>query len=137
MLYFFFLAWIPAIYLAALRFVSSPVASAVTFLVVVWSIPNYSAPVPSWYNLFFATFGLVSVLRYIETENLRWLFVAGLCGGLSFLFKQTGLYFVAAVLLFLVFREQGAPRKPIIPQHRDRSVQDLFWLVLFSCTKLC
>jgi Dolichyl-phosphate-mannose-protein mannosyltransferase len=107
-LYLFFLAWVPAIYLAAVRFVSSPVASAVTFLAVAWSIPNYSAPMPSWYNLFFATFGLVSILRYIETGNRRWLFIAGLCGGLSFLFKQTGLYFVAGVLLFLVFREQVA-----------------------------
>jgi len=108
-LYLFFLAWVPAIYLAAVRFVSSPVASAVTFLAVAWSIPNYSAPMPSWYNLFFATFGLVSILRYIETGNRGWLFIAGLCGGLSFLFKQTGLYFIAAVLLFLVFREQVAP----------------------------
>ena len=109
-LYLFFLAWIPAIYLVASRFVSSPVASAVTFLAVAWSIPNYSAPMPSWYNLFFATFGLVSILRYIETGSRRWLFIAGLCGGLSFLFKQTGLYFIAGVLLFLVFREQVAPR---------------------------
>ena len=109
-LYLFFLAWVPAIYLTALRFVSSPVASAVTLLAVAWSIPNYSAPVPSWYNLFFATFGLVSILRHIETGNRRWLFIAGLCGGLSFLFKQTGLYFIAAVLLFLVLREQVVPR---------------------------
>jgi hypothetical protein len=110
-LYVFFLAWVPAIYFAALRFVSPPVASAVTLLAVAWSIPNYSAPVPSWYNLFFATFGLVSILCYTETANRRWLFIAGLCGGLSFLFKQTGLYFIAAVLLFLVFREQVAVGK--------------------------
>lgn len=108
-LYLFFLAWVPATYCVALRFVSSPVASAVTFLAVAWSIPNYSAPMPSWYNLFFATFGLVSILRYIETGSRRCLFIAGLCGGLSFLFKVTGLYFIAGVLLFLVFREQVAP----------------------------
>jgi len=108
-LYLFFLAWVPATYYVALRFVSSPVASAVAFLAVAWSIPNYSAPMPSWYNLFFATFGLVSILRYIETGSRRWLFIAGLCGGLSFLCKVTGLYFVAGVLLFIVFREQVAP----------------------------
>ena len=105
----FFLAWVPATYYVALRFVSSPVASAVTFLAVAWSIPNYSAPMPSWYNLFFATFGLVSILRCIETGSRRYLFIAGLCGGLSFLFKVSGLYFIAGVLLFLVFREQVAP----------------------------
>ena len=107
-LYLFFLAWVPATYYVASRFVSSPVASAVTFLSVAWSIPNYSAPMPSWYNLFFATFGLVSILRYIKAGSRRWLFIAGLCGGLSFLCKVTGLYFIAGVLLFLVFREQVA-----------------------------
>jgi hypothetical protein len=108
-LYLFFLAWVPATYYVALRFVSSPVASAVAFLAVAWSIPNYSAPMPSWYNLFFATFGLVSILRYIERGSRRYLFIAGLCGGLSFLCKVTGLYFIAGVLLFLAFREQVAP----------------------------
>lgn len=108
-LYLLFLAWVPAAHYVAMRFVSSPIASAVTFLAVAWSIPNYSAPMPSWYNLFFATFGLVSILRYVETERRRWLFIAGLCGGMSFLYKQTGLYFIAGILFFLAFREQVAP----------------------------
>jgi hypothetical protein len=61
---------------------------------------------PSWYNLFFATFGLAALLRYVEVQSRRWLLVAGICGGISFLFKMTGLYFVAGALLFLAFREQ-------------------------------
>jgi len=61
---------------------------------------------PSWYNLFFATFGLAALLRYTEVQSRRWLIVAGICGGISFLFKMTGLYFVAGVLLFLAFRVQ-------------------------------
>jgi len=110
MLFLIFLAWIPAFQYAASRFVSAPVAVAITALAVTWSIPNYPAALPSWYNLFFATFGLAAGLRYLETEHRRWLFVAGFCGGVSILFKISGLYFVAGVLFFLLFRERLVPR---------------------------
>src|SRR5262249_3659035 len=53
----FFLAFIAAFYSIALRFASPAIAAAVTLLGVVWSVPNYYAGMPSWYNLFFATFG--------------------------------------------------------------------------------
>jgi hypothetical protein len=106
LLFLFVLAWIPAFYYVASQFAASPVAGALTLLGVAWSVPNYSAAMPSWYNLFFATFGLAALLRYIKTEKRLWLFTAGLCGGVSFLFKLSGLYFVAGVLFFLVFRER-------------------------------
>src|SRR5437879_3408076 len=109
MLFLFFLAWIPAVYSVASRFVSPPVASAVTLLAVAWGPPMYAAAMPSWYNLFFATFGLAALLRYIQIQTGRWLLIAGFCGGISFLFKLLGLYFVAGALLFLLFREQMAP----------------------------
>src|SRR5712692_9752887 len=109
MLFLFFLAWVPANYYAASRFVSAPVAGAVTLLAVAWGLPNYAAAMPSWYNLFFATFGLAALLRYIEAQSDRWLLIAGLCGGISLLFKLLGLYFVAGAVLFLLFREQMAP----------------------------
>jgi hypothetical protein len=114
MLYLFFLAWVPAVYYAASRFVSAPVAAALTLLAVAWGPPNYAAAMPSWYNLFFATFGLAALLRYIEVRTERWLLLAGVCGGISMLFKLPGLFFVAGVLLFLVYREQLAPSaKPV------------------------
>ena len=106
-LFLFVLAWIPAFYYVASRFVSAPIACAVTLLGVAWSVPNYSAAMPSWYNLFLATFGLAALMRYIKANKYSWLFVAGLCGGCSFLFKLSGLYFVAGVLFFLVFRERA------------------------------
>jgi hypothetical protein len=109
MLFLFFLAWVPAVYYAASRFVSPPVAGAVTLLAVAWGPPNYAAAMPSWYNLFFATFGLAALLRYIETQTGRWLLLAGVCGGISIVFKPAGLFFVAGALLFLVYREQLAP----------------------------
>jgi hypothetical protein len=109
MLFLFFLAWVPALYYATSRFVSAPLAGALTLLAVAWGPPNYAAAMPSWYNLFFATFGLAALLRYIEVQNGRWLLLAGVCGGISTLFKLPGLYFVAGILLFLVYREQLAP----------------------------
>lgn len=109
MLFLFFLAWIPAVYYAASRFVSTPLAGALTLLAVAWGPPNYAAGLPSWYNLFFATFGLAALLRYIEVQTGRWLLLAGVCGGISLLFKLPGLFFIAGALLFLVYREQLAP----------------------------
>jgi hypothetical protein len=108
MLFLFFLGWVPAVFYAASRFVSPPIASAVTLLAVAWGPPNYGAAMPSWYNLFSATFGLATLLRYIEVQTGRWLLLAGFCGGVSLLFKLPGLFFVSGALLFLVFHEQTA-----------------------------
>jgi hypothetical protein len=108
--FLFFLAWLPAVYSIALRFVSPVAAGAVTLLAVAWSYPNYPAAMPSWYNLFFATFGAAAVLRYLDARTRRWLFVAGVCGGLSILIKVIGAYYVAGVLLFLAFFEQSENR---------------------------
>ncbi len=105
-IFLFFLAWVPTVYYIALRFTSLLGAGIVTLLAVSWSYPNYPAAMPSWYNLFFATFGAASLLRYLEVRKTRWLFVAGLCGGLSTLIKVIGAYYVAGVLLALAFVEQ-------------------------------
>jgi hypothetical protein len=105
MLFLFFLLWVSSFYFVTRRFVSPTAAAAVTLLSVAWSVPNYSAAMPSWYNLFFATFGLLALLHYMESQNRWWLVAAGICGGTSFLFKISGLYFVSGVLLFLLFRE--------------------------------
>ena len=105
-LFIFFIAWVPAVFYVASR--SSPAVSAgvVTLVAVAWSVPNYPAPMPSWYTLFFATWGVAALLRYLEDGSRWWIFAAGLCGGLSMLAKVTGAYYIAGVLLFLVFHEQ-------------------------------
>jgi hypothetical protein len=105
-LYVFFLAWILAVFYVASRFLSDFVAGCIALLAVAWSVPNYAAAVPSWYNLFFATFGAAALLRCLEVGSRRWLFLAGIFGGLSILAKIVGVFYVAAALLFLVFREQ-------------------------------
>ena len=101
-----FLLCVPALFYAAMRF-ASPLAAGITTLIAVgWSLPNYTASLPSWYNLSFAVLGTAALLRFVDVRSRRWLFLAGLCAGVSFLMKLVGLYFVAAVLLYLVYHEQ-------------------------------
>lgn len=104
-----FLAFVPAVYGVARRFWEPMPAGAVTLLAAAWSVPNYFAGMPSWYNLFFAVFGTLAALRFVRTNSRAWLFAAGLCVGLSVLVKITGLYFGAALLLFLAHAARAQP----------------------------
>jgi hypothetical protein len=112
MLYGFFLAWVPSVYYIASRFASPVVAGIVTLISVAWATPNYAAAMPSWYNLYFASFGVASVLRYTEARSKLWLFLAGICGGVSFLFKVSGLFFVAGVSLYFLLPEEKIDDHP-------------------------
>ena len=104
------LVFVPAIFSIAVRFAPPWLAGLLTALAVAWSVPNYFASLPSWYNLFLATLGVVALLRHIETGRVGGLVAAGLCAGLSLLVKITGLYDVAAVLIFLAYREEVLSR---------------------------
>ena len=120
-LFFFFFAWVPVFYWVASRFVKDWIAGALTLLAIAWTLPNYSAAVPSWYNLFFATFGLAAILMYLENRSALWLYIAGAFGGLSFLAKSAAIFYVAAVFLFFLFYEQGLSRSAARPEKgRDR-----------------
>ena len=132
-LYAFFLAWMPAIYYIARRMASRKAALAAMLLCVAWSIPVYPAEVPSWYNLFFATFGVASLIRYLDTSRVKWIAVAGMCGGLSCLAKITGAYYVGAALLFLLYREQDSSRVSSSTDGRLYSVLLTACLIGFVC----
>jgi hypothetical protein len=121
--FLFFLAWLPAVYYIALRFTSTMAAGAITLLAVAWSYPNYPAAMPSWYNLFFATFGAAALLRYLEARTRRWLFMAGVCGGVSILIKVIGAYYIAGALLFLAFLEQSESSEGQSSQKRTADVE--------------
>jgi hypothetical protein len=111
MLFGFFMAFLAAVYGIARR-VASPAAGWVAMLLAtVWSVPNYFVSLPSWYNLFFATFGTLALLLYLDTERRRWLFIAGACAGVSLLMKVSGLFYLGAGLVFLAYVEQT--RMPI------------------------
>ena len=135
MLFFGFVIWVPAVYYVASRFSSPVMSGGLTLLSAVWAIPNYPAPVPSWYNLFLAVLGAAAMLRYLEDRRGFWLFTAGFCGGLSFLVKLVGLYYIAGVLLFLVFLEQNRldpPTSVRAKRGRAFSVWLVVGLVLFA-----
>ena len=105
-MYAVFLVWVAVVFAISRRFEGDWGATMMTLLMVAISYPNYRAAVPSWYNLFLATFGILALFRFAETRRLRWVFVAGVLGGLSFLVKVSGLYFLAAALCWLLFYEQ-------------------------------
>lgn len=109
-LFIVFLAWVPAVFYVASRFIRPLPAAGLTLLCVVWSLPNYPAPLPSWYNLFLTVFGVAALLRWLEDRRPRWLVAAGIAAGLSLLVKVVGLYFVAGALLFFVFQAQEQSR---------------------------
>ena len=110
----FVLAWVPAVFWIASRSARAPAAALVTAAAVTWSVPNYFSGMPSWYNLFFATFGIAALMRHLETGRARWLVAAGLAGGCSFLVKSAGLYYIAGAVLFLVAYEVELSR-PAVP----------------------
>jgi hypothetical protein len=118
-LFVFFVFWVPAVYAVARQFLGPLASAGVTLVSVAWSVPNYPAAMPSWYNLYFATFGVLAVTKYIRKPALHWLVLAGLAGGCSFLFKSVGLYFIAAVMLFFVYREQSLSRPSQAPAARS------------------
>jgi len=124
-----FLGWVPVVYFITRRFAGPFAAGLATLLAVAWSFPNYTEAMPSWYNLFFATFGTAALLRYIQNPRQRWLWIAGLCGGLSIVVKITGLYFVAAGLLFFAFREQALSSGTAARPARRGGLYRLFLIV--------
>lgn len=115
----FALLFLAAQYRLAARVAPPLIAGVATLIAFAWSLPNYFVPMPSWYNLFFATFGTLALFRYIERPSRRWLVVAGAMGGLSILCKIVGLYYFAAVFLVLVFLEIqaiGTTESPETPE---------------------
>src|SRR5690606_25738350 len=86
-------------------FAAPALAMVTTLLAAALTLPVYPEGMPSWYNLFLATAGTACLVRYLRTRSPVWLFLAGVAGGVSILFKIVGLYFVAGALLFLLYLE--------------------------------
>ncbi len=115
-----FLLWIPAVYFIATRFTSPPGAAFATLLSIVWTLPSNPSAMPSWYNLFLATFGIAALMRFAETRHRRWLIVAGVAGGLSVLIKVIGLFYIAGAVLYFVFDERQHA-EPALPGSRGNA----------------
>jgi hypothetical protein len=119
-----FLLWVPAVYSIATRFAKPAGAAAATLLSIIWTLPTNPSAMPSWYNLFLATFGIAAIARFAETRRRGWLIAAGVAGGLSVLVKVVGLFYIAGALLYFVFDERQralmVPRQPAPDQPAPR-----------------
>lgn len=131
-LFVLFLAFIPCVYLIARRYAGTAVAGLAALFAAAWTLPLYPAAVPSWYLLFFAVFGGAAALRYLDTGRQRWLVIAGLFGGLSTAFKIVGVWYVLAVLLFLVFLEQESRPRAAVARGLPRIYATLLGIVLLG-----
>jgi hypothetical protein len=131
MLLLFFVAWVPCFWYIAHKLSSTLTASLLTLLAAAWSVPVYPSAMGLWYGLYFATFGTAALFRYIETRRSRWVFLAGILAGLSFLAKVSGLYFLLAALLFLIFDEQNMQEEV---QFGDTETPDWGYSVLLTLT---
>lgn len=100
LLYLIAYGWLLAQDLAA------PVAALALLLALSWSLVCYFASMPSWYNLFFAVFGLCALRQLAATRRRSWLLVVGMAGGLSALCKITGFFYLGGALFAVFYQRQ-------------------------------
>src|SRR5690349_24839488 len=67
-----FALWVPATFYVASRFFGPVGAGGVTLAAVAWSIPNYSASLPTLINLFFPGLVIPRLIRLIGTVAMHW-----------------------------------------------------------------
>jgi hypothetical protein len=127
MLLLFFAAFLVVLFRLALRFLPGWLAVLVVGAAVAWSVPNYPAAVPSWYNLFFATAGLLALVRYADGGRKSSIVIAGICAGLSICAKIVGVYFVIAAAMFLLFCAQTSDQRAA-PAWESRINRVLVWI---------
>ena len=123
-------AWLlglAAMFVAARHLLSAWVAGALTLCAALWTLPLSPHPLPSWYNLFLALFGVAAVLQWLRGRRRIWLVAAGAAAGASVAVKIVGLYFVAAVLLFFVWQVQDDVRGA--PEGRRSAARGYAWMV--------
>jgi hypothetical protein len=122
------MVWLWSMYRIMLRFAAPPLAALTTVTAMVWSVPNYPAPIPSWYILFCATSATLALIKWSETRGTWWLVLAGASGGIAFLLKLSGL---------LVFLGGGLAVLALLTVERTRSEGEHrglhAWLVALVC----
>jgi dolichyl-phosphate-mannose-protein mannosyltransferase len=105
------IVWVGILAACFRRFVPAPAAAGLALVGFLWGPPLYTAAMPSWYLLFFATALCWALLRWNETEDPRWWGMAGLCIGLALFFKINALFLLAGAgcVLLTDERMRGGP----------------------------
>jgi hypothetical protein len=102
-----------------LRRMLPPITAALaTSISLLWTYPNYVSSLPSWWVLLFALVCLWSLIRYMETDRLRFAMLAGVSAGLAFTVKQTGVYLFPPLVMSLMVCSKadanaGGPRRRV------------------------
>jgi hypothetical protein len=109
--------WI-SLYRVSRRWLSAADAGGMVVLCGLWSVRLNPESLPSWYILFLTGLLLDALLTFSERQQLRWLIAAGVLAGTALLFKLTGIYLIAAGVLFVMDYEQrccsGAARRSLV-----------------------
>lgn len=89
---------------AIVRRYHGPIGAAfAAWVALAWSFPNYFAGIPSWWLLACALACLWSIIRFVETQQWRYVAAAGLAAGFAVVIKQTGAYLLVALGLSLLY----------------------------------
>jgi 4-amino-4-deoxy-L-arabinose transferase-like glycosyltransferase len=133
-----FASWLAIVYRLGLSLLGRGPAIALALLAVVWSVPNYPAAMPSWYNLFLATAALACLIRFQDTGSWTWIVGAGLCVGVSIAIKIVGVFLMLSVSLLYLFNDFSTRRAPhkaitlLATFALGCAVAALAWLILRS-----
>jgi hypothetical protein len=90
------------VYLILRRYLHPVSAALATWVAAVWSFPNYFSSLPSWWILLCALGCIWGVIRYVESERLLFVVVAGLSAGIAVSIKQTGVYLLPPLVMSLM-----------------------------------
>ncbi len=109
-----FVVWLVSLacgFRLARRFVSPTVAGVATLAWGVWSLYAWHYPLLNWYYAPLALFAAWGVTRFVECGRRRYLVLAGVFVGVAIAFKITGLYLLAAMLLWCAAHVSHAARQ--------------------------
>ena len=113
-----FVAWLASLtcgFRLARRFVSPAVAGVATLAWGVWSLYAWHYPLLNWYYAPLALFSVWGVTRFVESGRRSYLVLAGVMAGIATAQKITGLFLLAALLLWCAAHVSHAA----LPARRD------------------
>ncbi len=113
-----FVAWLASLacgFRLTRRFATPAVAGAATLAWAVWSLYAWHYPLLNWYYAPLALFATWAVTRFVESGRRRYVVLAGVMVGIAIVQKITGLFLLAALLLWCAAHVADVARR--VPAH--------------------
>lgn len=98
-----FVTWLASLacgFRLARRFATPAVAGVATLAWGIWSLYAWHYPLLNWYYAPLALFAVWGVTRFVESGRRRYVVFAGVMVGIAIIQKITGLFLLAALLLW-------------------------------------